>query len=284
LIKFYIRIFLNTVNKERSVDFFLNIYKTNMSHSLIIDLYVKLINEYISLMGQSEILKSIHDKRHIVFAGLNALNHIFKINLVSTKNIETTYYYCEKAGYCYLEYIEQINKTDILTNLNVSDVLSFVYKENILHHNENPTEILSDNYPSNTFTNINILVNDELDNILYKMTSITNILLYWNNESVLFTDQQFICKNYLSNYLKFFIYRDYDVLYEYLAIILEKIKMKTDIYFEFIEEFYKRIVYLDKKNRIPNTEKLRYKIITFSSVYSDIQLDPVKGFVKTVLL
>jgi len=255
-----------------------------MSHSLIIDLYVKLINEYISLMGQSEILKSIHDKRHIIFSGLNALNHIFKINLVSTKNIHTTYYYCEKAGYCYLEYIEQINKTDILTSLNISDVISFVYKENILHHNEHPSEILSDNYPSNTFTNINILVNDELDRTLYKMTSITNILLYWNNENVLFTDQQFICKNYLTNYLKFFIYRDYDILYEYLAIILEKIKMKTDIYFEFIEEFYKRIVYLDKKNRIPNPERLRYKIISFYSTYSDIQVEPVKAFVKTVLL
>ena len=100
-------------------------------NGIIIELYVRLINEYYSIMTQSDIIKKIENKRFIMYVGLNAINNIFKINLITTKNIQITYYYCEKACYCYLEYIEQINKTEALNNLNINDVVKFVYKENI---------------------------------------------------------------------------------------------------------------------------------------------------------
>ena len=256
-----------------------------MTYSMIIDVYVKLVCEYISLMEQSEILKQVKDKQNIIFCGFNAINHIFKINLVSTRNIQTTYYYCEKAGYCYLEYIEQINKTDILTNLNISDVVSFVYKETILHNNEHLTT-LSTNQCSDTFTNINILVNEELDKALHKIIFISNILLNWNQENILLADQAVICKNFLSKYILFFMNsQQYDILIEYFATILEKVKMKKDVLFEFIEVFLKYIVFLHKKNKIPSEMDIRLKMIAFHSNYDDFHFEsPIKGVVKTLLL
>ena len=251
-----------------------------MSKQIIIDVYLKIITEYISLMEQSAIVNTSPDKRTIVYGGLNAINHIFKINLVSSKNIQSTYYYCEKAGYCYLEYIEQINKTDILTNLNIIDVITFVYKETIIHNNEPP---ISTNIPKNTesYTDINILVSEDLDQILCKLSNITNLLLQWNMNQV---DQTIICNKYLPKYLKFFLNNPFDTLIEYLGIILDKTKMDESTYFEFLEEFYKRLISMNKKNKLPDEMATRFKIIKLLNYTDDTPRLPIKLLVKTLLL
>lgn len=251
-----------------------------MSKQIIIDVYLKIITEYIAIMEQSAIVNTSPDKRHIIYGGLNAINHIFKINLVSSKNIQTTYFYCEKAGYCYLEYIEQINKTDILTNLNIIDVITFVYKETIIHNNEHPIPKNTD-----TYTDINILVSEDLDQMLCNLTTITNLLLQWNISPL---DQTIICNKYLPKYLKFFLNNPRDTFIEYLGIILEKTKMNESTYFEFLEEFYKRIISMNKKNKLPDEMTTRFKIIKLLN-YTDAAADatpvlPIKAFVKTLLL
>ena len=112
-----------------------------------------------------------------------------------------------------MEYIEQINKTDILTNLNIIDVITFVYKETIIHNNEHP---IAKN--TETYTDINILVSEDLDQILCNLTTITNLLLQWNINPL---DQTIICNKYLPKYLKFFLNNPRDTFIEYLGIILE---------------------------------------------------------------
>ena len=179
-----------------------------------------------------------------------------------------------------MEYIEQINKTDILTNLNIIDVITFVYKETIIHNNEPP---ISTNIPKNTesYTDINILVSEDLDQILCKLSNITNILLQWNMNLV---DQTIICNKYLPKYLKFFLNNPFDTLIEYLGIILDKTKMNESTYFEFLEEFYKRLISMNKKNKLPDEMATRFKIIKLLNYTDDTPRLPIKLLVKTLLL
>jgi hypothetical protein len=42
--------------------------------------------------------------------GLSAISHIYKLAFFLSKNVATAVCHCQKGMYCYLEYIEQMNK------------------------------------------------------------------------------------------------------------------------------------------------------------------------------
>ena len=98
---------------------------------IIIYKYIELLNEYLQHMKQSELLQNIPNSTYIICIGLNSIIHIFKIILQTTKNIDETYCHCQKSYYCYLEYIEQMNKTFTLHNLNNLDAIVFIYKNSL---------------------------------------------------------------------------------------------------------------------------------------------------------
>lgn len=236
-------------------------------NNILIELYVRLVNEYYSIMGQSDILKNIENKRYIIYIGLNAINNIFKINLTTTNNIQTTYFYCEKACYCYLEYIEQINKTEVLNNLNISDVVKFVYKETIIY-NEN----------TSTTINHNSTINIETSNTVFTiLTRISSILFNWNNDSIDENIQTIICQKYLPKYLYLFVENNIVDYIDYLDTITEKIKMNKDVYIEFLEQFFKKIKNVKTNNDINN--KIMIFLNNFHNNMNNV--NDVKQFVKT---
>jgi hypothetical protein len=240
-------------------------------NNILIELYVRLVNEYYSIMGQSDILKNIENKRYIIYIGLNAINNIFKINLTTTNNIQTTYFYCEKACYCYLEYIEQINKTEVLNNLNISDVVKFVYKETII-------------YNENAITNVNNCssINIENSNTVFTiLTRISSILFNWNNDSIDESIQTIICQKYLPKYLYLFVENNIVDYIDYLDTIIEKIKMNKDVYIEFLEQFFKKIKNVKNNNDIKN--KIMIFLNNFENNNNINNVNDVKLFVKTYL-
>jgi len=240
-------------------------------NNILIELYVRLVNEYYSIMGQSDILKNIENKRYIIYIGLNAINNIFKINLTTTNNIQTTYFYCEKACYCYLEYIEQINKTEVLNNLNISDVVKFVYKETII-------------YNENAITNVNNCssINIENSNTVFTiLTRISSILFNWNNDSIDESIQTIICQKYLPKYLYLFVENNIVDYIDYLDTVIEKIKMNKDVYIEFLEQFFKKIKNVKNNNDIKN--KIMIFLNNFENNNNINNVNDVKLFVKTYL-
>ena len=239
-----------------------------MNNNLLIELYVRLLNEYYSIMDQSDILKNIENRRYIFYIGLNAINNIFKINLITSKNIQTTYYLCEKACYCYLEYIEQINKTEILNNLNISDVVTFVYKETILYNCDKPTIPIDNNFYSNINT-------DNLKDLFVLLTRMSSILFNWNNENIDENMLMIICQKYLLKYLYFFNENYFEYI-DYFETIIEKMKMNKDVYIDFLEQFYKKMKHNKNKN------DTRKKIMIFISDFNNnnIILNDMKQFIK----
>ena len=245
-------------------------------NNIIIELYVRLVNEYYSIMTQSNILKTIENNRFIIYVGLTAINHIFKINLTSTKNIQTTYYYCEKACYCYLEYIEQINKTEILNNLNINDVVTFVYKETIIYNDYKPDI----QHANTTFSNV--IISENLNKLFTILTRVSCILLNWNNYYIDENIQSIICQKYLLKYLYIFNENNNTEYINYLETILEKTKLDKDVYIDFLEQFYKKI---KNKKHIDSEDETKYKIMIFMRDYKteDNNIIDIKQFIKTYI-
>jgi len=251
-------------------------------NSIIIEVYVRLVNEYYSIMEQSNILKTIENYRFITYVGLTAINHIFKINLIATKNIQTTYYYCEKACYCYLEYIEQINKTEILNNLNINDVVKFVYKETIVYNDDKP-----DIQPVNTNFS-KVIISDNLKFLFTILSRVSTIILNWNNDYIDENIQSVLCQKYLLKYLYMFNENNVPEYIDYLETILEKTKMNKDDYIEFLEQFHKKMKnkkYKDNENKEAKAYEIKSKIMIFMRDYNNDtnKIGNIKQFIKTYI-
>ena len=80
--------------------------------------YALIIKEYFDLMNQNETLKNLSNPNPSLYIGMNAIHRVFEYILIKNKNIDHAYYYSQKCYYYYLEYMEQIHKSDLLQNLN----------------------------------------------------------------------------------------------------------------------------------------------------------------------
>uniref|UniRef100_A0A6C0LAV1 Uncharacterized protein n=1 Tax=viral metagenome TaxID=1070528 RepID=A0A6C0LAV1_9ZZZZ len=207
----------------------------------ILDTYSKLINEYFGLLNESEIMKEMNYPSSSVYIGVNAIHRVFEIILMKTKSIEKTYYYCQRAYYYYLEYIEQIYRANLSQNLNHMDIILFVYKKTIYDTYDG-----DDNDNSHTLTNIMTLNNETLvfDDkewriILLRIAKTINVIFHWENTTIEFHERKAISNNYLSRYLNKIDAIDSSL--QYLEVIQEKMDMDYDVYVELLKEIIKKM-------------------------------------------
>jgi hypothetical protein len=237
-------------------------------YEVIIYKYVELLNDYLQHMKQSETLKSIPNSTYIICIGLNAILHIFKIFFHNTKNIETTYYHCQKASYCYLEYIEQMNKTFSLHNLNNLDAITFIYKNALVDVQMIPPQA-EDRVPPGfaLFSQKTSDIDSSL--ILKNISLITKKLILFSDELELeteetpFTDNgvdqlSFIINHFLKRFFVLTFVKDQSYLFDYIKQIKIALQMDFQEYGEFLKQVYR---VLKKSGSIPTEEKLREKYI-----------------------
>ena len=110
----------------------------------------------------------------IFFTGLQMTTNVFRIMLYYTKNLELTMYHTRNGIYYYVEYISQITDTDdnIFFNLTVKDAIMYVYTRTLFDINKN-----------NIKNNSKVEDLDYLNNYLYFMNLISNIILNFNLDS-----------------------------------------------------------------------------------------------------
>ena len=208
----------------------------------IITKYVLLIKEFFDLVNQSDTIKNLHQPSITIDIGINIMNRVFEYVLMKQGSINIAYYYSQKSYYYYLEYMEQINNTEILNNLNHIDAVLFIYKKTIFDinngNNEN-TETVS------SLQNI-ISLNDELVNEFSnalivefrKISTFTKILFHFDNTTITFEQQYQIC-NFLNRYLQ-----KLEII-ESLIFIFETLQTKVTIpqekYMEFVKELLIKI-------------------------------------------
>jgi hypothetical protein len=202
----------------------------------IIEGFGKIMTGYLLFMDQSEIVRKSKYIDTILYNGANIVIHVFTMHVYANQSLENIYSQCGKSYVCYLEYIEQLDKTNLANNLYISDISIFVYKLTL-------GELVS---TGDDYLNPGSRMHDSA-NCIDLVVKTWNTLLAWNSD-ISFNARLAICDVHLSPYAKLFhtipvsqIFRDY------LGIIQEKWIMDENVYFAFLNEYYRCIYKLKQE-------------------------------------
>lgn len=186
--------------------------------------------EYLDIMKNSTYFSKLENKTFLLSIGFRMLVHIFQMNYVHTKNIEDTYYNCQKAYYYYLEYLEQMYTTNMYQHLNYTDAILFVYSKTLVKYDLEYN--LSDD------TNINLSIDDNMGcKYITKITKLLNLIFWWENSNIdIFNIPKKIIENILMSCIKS---RDFTL--DELYFMIEKYQNKSIIYHQEYIDFLQNI-------------------------------------------
>lgn len=110
--------------------------------------YVIIINEYLKfILEKTKIKHNNTYLKFIIIRGYDTITNVFNIILYYTKNLNLTFYHCQKAYYYYIEFIEQItDEQHTFLQLTSKDAISYVYKKifsDLLHDKKINTQMCS---------------------------------------------------------------------------------------------------------------------------------------------
>lgn len=267
--------------------------------------YTNIVADYFEHMIQSELLNKLNNNTYIFIIGLNAVLHIYKLSLLNSRSFETAQFLCQKAYYCYLEYIEQMNKSNLLHNLNNSDAIIFVYKKtisdsnilNITENNNLNNSLLTTKY----FINANITESrEELEIILNCISVVTKSILFFksdyifekkdsilseiNNKNISINLLKTIMLNHLNNYLSLILLdssNNYDSmdLFDYIKLIYQKTNFPIEKYNDFLTYLYKYLKKNKKTNSLPSKEELLN--MTLCILYNEELINKINIYIET---
>jgi hypothetical protein len=244
-----------------------------INKNIIYQKFTNIIKEYLKMVEKTEFIKNVGNSKYIVNIGLNTIIHVFKIILIKTTNIDLAYYYSQKSYYCYLEYIEQMNNTSMMHNLNNTDAVIFVYNKtinNIDNFNMGNSVVILNNKKTI------VLDVNEIEDVLENILQITKIILYWENP--LFNCKEF---SYIANdfILKFILMTNADIIpvYKYIEVILDKMidaPMNTSVmtyekYDDFLNKMYKRMRGIVKTAVYPSISQINERTILLFYINKD---------------
>jgi hypothetical protein len=108
----------------------------NESVNDVMNKYAELIVEYLKFIYENIKVQNLTYSKFIVIRGLETITNVFSIILYYTKNIELTYFQCQKSFYYYIEFIGQITGDQhSFLQLNSRDAITYVYKKTIFEIN-----------------------------------------------------------------------------------------------------------------------------------------------------
>ena len=113
-------------------------YKKNIDVILseIMEKYSQIVIEYLKYIMKTIEFKKNKIIKFINLRGLNTVTHVFKYILYYTKDLNITFYQCEKAFYFYVEFVTQISDDDkAFLQLSSRDAINYVYKKTIFDIN-----------------------------------------------------------------------------------------------------------------------------------------------------
>lgn len=93
--------------------------------------YLDIIFEYLDVMKQSNFISTHVNREFLIYTGFRAITHIFQINYIILADLDTSFYSSQKAYIFYLEYLEQMEKTNMSHDLNYADAIQFLYSKTI---------------------------------------------------------------------------------------------------------------------------------------------------------
>ena len=245
-----------------------------LSKTEVIESFGKLLTDYFLFMSNSEIVVNSKKKQVILYNGVTIMTHVFTI-LVNKLNrpdnitkpdtkesaksiIENLLQLCYKTQVCYLEYIEQLDKSNLGNNLYISDISAFLYKLTI-----GDIDFTDISESGIEFEHVN-----SSQNILLSLIKrVVSIIVFWNCDYS-FESRITLCDRHFVKYVKLFynIPNSHEFLH-YLELIQEKWQMDENTYFVFLNEYYKIIYQFYTKHTLPTTDDIMEKQLLFCSQY-----------------
>ena len=175
-------------------------YKSTITNNVneIVTKYICLVTEYMLFVSEKINVNHQEHFKFIIERGIDTLSHIFSLIYYYTKNLELTFYHCQKAYCFYIEFIEQISDEQItFLQLSSKEGVLFVYKKTIYDlHNEykkNEPDLLTEEKIIMTTLDSYIKINKIITNyVIYnnsfkKNNKIEYMKLYSNKISESFT-------------------------------------------------------------------------------------------------
>jgi len=214
--------------------------------------YMTIINEYLKQYLDNIFIQNSQYNIYVLNRGISTLNHVFKILLLYTKNLDLVYYNCQKSYIYYIEFIQQISDDNhSFLQLNSKDASLFVYKKTIFDINNDIQKNFVNDQKSIKITYDIDLFLKIYNNILNKLINnynIINIIKYINTD--LYCIMQKIIKIYIDS-------NDVEKKFKINAILIFSIYFKKENILDYLDIFVKKI----RKIKYINFEKLQQYLI-----------------------
>jgi hypothetical protein len=122
--------------------------------------YIGIISEYIVNCSDTISIQNDTYYKYVIIKGLETIAHVFRMLLLYTKNLNVTYYHCQKSFYYYVEFISQIGDNNhSFLQLNSRDASLFVYKKTIYEINQEHRRTFMSTVQDNiTMNNVEIMI------------------------------------------------------------------------------------------------------------------------------
>ena len=137
-------------------------YKSEFSSTSteIFSKYIGIISEYFINCSETINIQNETYYKYVIIKGMETVAHVFRMLLLYTKNLNLTYYHCQKSFYYYVEFISQIGDNNhSFLQLNSRDASLFVYKKTVYEINQEFRKTFSSTVQENTImNNIDILI------------------------------------------------------------------------------------------------------------------------------
>jgi hypothetical protein len=155
----------------------------------VIDKISQLLTDYFKFIIENIKLKKTNFSRFIITRGLDTIINVFNHILFYTKNLDVTYFHCQKAFYFYVEFVGQISEDEkMFLQLSSRDATTYVYKKTIY---EISNEVKKNNENISDYTRVKLdIINSYID--IYK----TILLKLINDDFIDIEKQNIVVKIY----------------------------------------------------------------------------------------
>ena len=154
--------------------------KIDCDVNVVTQKYSDLIIEYFKFIFENINIKNSNFSKFIIIRGLDTITNVFTNILYYTKNIDLTYFHCQKSFYFYVEFVGQISEDEkTFLQLTSRDATTYVYKKTIFEiNNEIKKNIESQTKFSETNDKIQIinLYINIYKTMLYKIINSENLI------------------------------------------------------------------------------------------------------------
>lgn len=179
--------------------------------------------------------------------GVQTMIRVFEYSLYQTKSLEKSYIYLKTGETYFLEYLEQMSNSAYIENVNLNEIILFVYKKTIFNikNTENNENIINNMMTlSDTYL---VFDEDELNNIFNEIRKCVNVLFFWKNKKINNNQRLEINQKYFHS---FFYYENREDMLKMLEYIQYYFEYEYNDYKNLLKEF----VDINKKNKMKHID------------------------------